>query len=212
MSDRTRQIIVTLSAVFMIVGTLFGTGVIGTRVEEASGGSLSATATLIAPLPAFSIWSVIYTRPHRVRRLAVSCRRTRRRRGCGARGCCSAVDGPQRGLAARHAGRLAVGQRRRDPRAGSDPGAWCGGSGRRSASPPSSGSWSTGRTGCTWAGSRSPPPQHHRDPRGLGREPRDRYRAVARGGRRRCGAAIGVVSLAPSAVASSRAGDGLGLS
>jgi hypothetical protein len=61
MNDRTRQIIVTLSAVFMIVGTLFGTGVIGTRVEESSGGSLSATATLIAPaVPAFSIWSVIY--------------------------------------------------------------------------------------------------------------------------------------------------------
>ncbi len=61
MTDRTRQIIVTLSAVFMIVGTLFGTGVIGTRVEESSGGSLSATATLIAPaVPAFSIWSVIY--------------------------------------------------------------------------------------------------------------------------------------------------------
>jgi hypothetical protein len=61
MSDRTRQIVVTLSAVFMIVGTLFGTGVIGTRVEESSGGSLSATATLIAPaVSAFSIWSVIY--------------------------------------------------------------------------------------------------------------------------------------------------------
>jgi hypothetical protein len=61
MNDRTRQIVVTLSAVFMIVGTLFGTGVIGTRVEESSGGSLSATATLIAPaVPAFSIWSVIY--------------------------------------------------------------------------------------------------------------------------------------------------------
>lgn len=61
MSDRTRQIVVILSAVFMIGGTLFGTGVIGTRVEEASGGSLSATATLIAPaVPAFSIWSVIY--------------------------------------------------------------------------------------------------------------------------------------------------------
>jgi hypothetical protein len=61
MNDRTRQIVVTLSAVFMIVGTLFGTGVIGTRVEESSGGSLSATATLIAPaVSAFSIWSVIY--------------------------------------------------------------------------------------------------------------------------------------------------------
>jgi len=61
MRDRTRQVVVTAAAVFMIVGTLFGTGVIGTRVEESAGGSLSATATLIAPaVPAFSIWSVIY--------------------------------------------------------------------------------------------------------------------------------------------------------
>jgi hypothetical protein len=59
--DRVRQLVVTASAVFMIVGTLFGIGVLGTRVEEASGGSLSATATLLAPaVRAFSIWSVIY--------------------------------------------------------------------------------------------------------------------------------------------------------
>ncbi len=61
MSDRIRQVVVTASAVFMIVGTLFGIGVFGTRVEESAGGSLSATATLIAPaVRAFSIWSVIY--------------------------------------------------------------------------------------------------------------------------------------------------------
>ena len=61
MSDRIRQVVVTASAVFMVVGTLFGIGVIGTRVEESSGGSLSATATLLAPaVRAFSIWSVIY--------------------------------------------------------------------------------------------------------------------------------------------------------
>lgn len=61
MSDRIRQIGTTASAVFMIVGTLFGTGLLGTRVEESAGGSLSATATVIAPaVPAFSIWSVIY--------------------------------------------------------------------------------------------------------------------------------------------------------
>lgn len=61
MSDRIRQVVVTLAAAFMIVGTLFGIGLIGTRVEESSGGSLSATATLLAPaVPAFSIWSVIY--------------------------------------------------------------------------------------------------------------------------------------------------------
>jgi hypothetical protein len=61
MSDRVRQAVVTAAAVFMVIGTLFGIGVIGTRVEESSGGSLSATATLIAPaVRAFSIWSVIY--------------------------------------------------------------------------------------------------------------------------------------------------------
>ena len=58
---RSRQIFVTLSAVFCVVGTLFGTGVIGTRVAESSGGDLAADATLIAPAgTAFSIWSVIY--------------------------------------------------------------------------------------------------------------------------------------------------------
>ncbi len=61
MSDRVRQLLVTAAAVFMVLGTLFGFGVIGTRVEESSGGSLSATATLLAPaVRAFSIWSVIY--------------------------------------------------------------------------------------------------------------------------------------------------------
>lgn len=60
-NDRIRQVVITASAAFMIVGTLFGIGVFGTRVEESSGGSLSATATLIAPaVRAFSIWSVIY--------------------------------------------------------------------------------------------------------------------------------------------------------
>ena len=62
MSDRIRQSVVSLAAVLMVAGTLFGFGVIGTRVENTSGGSLSATATLVAPAsPAFSIWSVIYT-------------------------------------------------------------------------------------------------------------------------------------------------------
>ena len=60
-NDRIRQVVITASAIFMIVGTLFGIGVIGTRVEESAGGSLSATATLVAPaVNAFSIWSVIY--------------------------------------------------------------------------------------------------------------------------------------------------------
>lgn len=60
-NDRTRQIVVTVSGVACVLGTLVGVGVIGTRVQESSGGSLSATATLIAPgVPAFSVWSVIY--------------------------------------------------------------------------------------------------------------------------------------------------------
>lgn len=59
--DRTRQVAVTLAEVACIVGTLVGVGVIGTRVEESSGGRLAGDATLIAPAtPAFSIWSVIY--------------------------------------------------------------------------------------------------------------------------------------------------------
>src|SRR5688500_7144326 len=60
-SDRPRQITVTLAEIFCVLGTLVGVGVIGTRVEESSGGSLAADATLLAPAgPAFSIWSVIY--------------------------------------------------------------------------------------------------------------------------------------------------------
>lgn len=59
--DRLRQVVVTLSEVLCVIGTLIGMGVLGTRVEESSGGALAADATLIAPAgPAFSIWSVIY--------------------------------------------------------------------------------------------------------------------------------------------------------
>ncbi|MEO7586708.1 MAG: tryptophan-rich sensory protein [Arachnia sp.] len=59
--DLARQITVTASEIFCVVGTLFGIGVIGTRVEESSGGALASDATLLAPDgPAFSIWSVIY--------------------------------------------------------------------------------------------------------------------------------------------------------
>ncbi|HSK32564.1 MAG TPA: TspO/MBR family protein [Propionicimonas sp.] len=61
MSDRRRQWLVTAGAVFMVFGTLYGFGLIGTPVEQSSGGSLSAEATLLAPaVRAFSIWSVIY--------------------------------------------------------------------------------------------------------------------------------------------------------
>jgi hypothetical protein len=60
-ADRLRQVGVTLAEVLCIYGTLLGVGVIGTRVEESSGGALAADATLLAPAtPAFSIWSVIY--------------------------------------------------------------------------------------------------------------------------------------------------------
>ncbi|MGB7449840.1 MAG: tryptophan-rich sensory protein [Ornithinimicrobium sp.] len=51
----------TLAEVFCVVGTLYGVGVLGTRVEESAGGALAADATRLAPAgPAFSIWSVIY--------------------------------------------------------------------------------------------------------------------------------------------------------
>ncbi len=60
-TDLTRQVVVTASEIFCVVGTLFGIGVLGTRVEESSGGALASTSTLLAPGgPAFSIWSVIY--------------------------------------------------------------------------------------------------------------------------------------------------------
>ena len=60
-NDRLRQIVVTVSGILCVYGTLVGVGVIGERVEESSGGRLAADATLIAPAtPAFSIWSVIY--------------------------------------------------------------------------------------------------------------------------------------------------------
>ena len=60
-ADRVRQVGVLVSEIACIFGTLVGVGVIGTRVEESSGGNLSANATLIAPaVPAFSIWSVVY--------------------------------------------------------------------------------------------------------------------------------------------------------
>ena len=50
----------TVAEIGCILGTLVGVGVLGTRVEESSGGALAADATLLAPAsPAFSIWSVI---------------------------------------------------------------------------------------------------------------------------------------------------------
>jgi hypothetical protein len=60
-ADQVRRVAVVVAEVLCVLGTLVGVGVLGTRVEESSGGALAATATLIAPAtPAFSIWSVIY--------------------------------------------------------------------------------------------------------------------------------------------------------
>ncbi|MEA5116290.1 MAG: tryptophan-rich sensory protein, partial [Propionicimonas sp.] len=56
-----RPLAVTGSAVVMVVGTLAGFGLIGTRVEESVGGAFATDATLITPAStAFSIWSLIY--------------------------------------------------------------------------------------------------------------------------------------------------------
>ncbi len=60
-TDQLRRGVVVAAEIFCVVGTLFGVGVLGTRVEESSGGALAADATLIAPAgPAFSIWTPIY--------------------------------------------------------------------------------------------------------------------------------------------------------
>lgn len=61
-ADRIRQTAVVVSAVLAIVVSFVGSGaVIGTPIQDAAGGALSADSTLIAPAgPAFSIWSVIY--------------------------------------------------------------------------------------------------------------------------------------------------------
>lgn len=60
-TDRARRLAVVAAEIFCVVGTLVGIGVLGTRVEESSGGALAATATLVAPAgPAFSIWTPIY--------------------------------------------------------------------------------------------------------------------------------------------------------
>lgn len=52
---------VTASAALMVLGALAGFGVIGTRVEDSSGGVFATGQTLLTPGgPAFSIWSLIY--------------------------------------------------------------------------------------------------------------------------------------------------------
>lgn len=61
-APRLQQVVVTVSLLLCVVGSMIGVGVFGgTEVEDAAGGALSADATLVAPAsPAFSIWSVIY--------------------------------------------------------------------------------------------------------------------------------------------------------
>lgn len=61
MSTNPRRWFVLAGALLMLLGTLYGFGLIGTPVEESISGSLAANATLVAPAtPAFQIWSVIY--------------------------------------------------------------------------------------------------------------------------------------------------------
>ncbi|GAA5159464.1 TspO/MBR family protein [Ornithinimicrobium tianjinense] len=62
-SLRRDQVIVTVSAVVWVLGTLVGTGLVGDAggVEEQGEGLFTDSTTLIAPHgPAFAIWSVIY--------------------------------------------------------------------------------------------------------------------------------------------------------
>ncbi len=61
-ADTVRATVVVISALVAVIGGFLGSGaVVGTPIDEAAGGALSASATLVAPGgPAFSIWSVIY--------------------------------------------------------------------------------------------------------------------------------------------------------
>lgn len=61
--DLVRVTVVAVSTLVAFVAGFLGSGaVIGTPIDEAAGGALSASATLVAPAgPAFAIWGVIYT-------------------------------------------------------------------------------------------------------------------------------------------------------
>ena len=60
--DVIRAVVVTVSEIACVAGSLLGAGVLGgPPVAQSAGGALAADATLIAPAgPAFAIWSVIY--------------------------------------------------------------------------------------------------------------------------------------------------------
>ncbi|WP_369371838.1 tryptophan-rich sensory protein [Promicromonospora sp. Populi] len=61
-NDRVQQVVVTLSFLVCIIGSMIGVGVFGgTPIASAAGGALAADATLLAPAsPAFSVWTVVY--------------------------------------------------------------------------------------------------------------------------------------------------------
>lgn len=60
--DRAQQVVVTVSFLVCLVGSMIGVGVFGgTPIASAAGGALAADATLLAPAsPAFSVWTVVY--------------------------------------------------------------------------------------------------------------------------------------------------------
>jgi len=60
--DSLRQWIVLISLLLALLGDAIGSGALGgTPIQDAAGGALAPTATMIAPAsPAFSIWAVIY--------------------------------------------------------------------------------------------------------------------------------------------------------
>nr|BFF20349.1 hypothetical protein GCM10025730_38700 [Promicromonospora thailandica] len=61
--DRTQQVVVTLSYLVCLVGSMIGVGLFGgTPIASAAGGALDSAATPVAPASgAFSVWSVVYT-------------------------------------------------------------------------------------------------------------------------------------------------------
>lgn len=61
-TDRVQQIVVTVSYLVCLIGSMIGVGVFGgTPIAEAAGGALAADATLLAPASgAFSVWTVVY--------------------------------------------------------------------------------------------------------------------------------------------------------
>ena len=61
MTTVTRRLLDSAALLLMVLGTLWGFGLLGSPVEDTAGGALAADATLLAPATgAFSIWTVIY--------------------------------------------------------------------------------------------------------------------------------------------------------